>query len=88
MLRIHLCLLGCLASHAMSPPVSPPLEERMTGWERRGEERRGRKLYENASPFYSGGSARRRRLVIKQAGVLRERGGEVERWREKRERRK
>lgn len=38
MLRIHLCLLGCLASHATSPPGVPePLGERMTGEETRGK---------------------------------------------------
>lgn len=41
MLRIHLCPLGCLASHGMSPLVPLPLEERMTVREERiGEEGR------------------------------------------------
>ncbi len=38
MLRIHLCLLGCLASHAKSPPGVPASGGKD---DRRGEKRRG-----------------------------------------------
>lgn len=77
MLRIHLCLLGCLASHTTSPPVSQSHGETMTG-----EERRGRELYKNTVLFLF------RQWHIEEGCNKASWGAEGERRREMRKRRK
>lgn len=56
MLRIHLCLLGCSASHSTIPTGGKD--------DRKGK---GKKLYKTASHFIQAGVQRETRTVIKQA---------------------